>query len=310
MLLNQKIKPMLCTRGKPFNDKNWIFELKLDGTRAIFFVKDKKIKIQNRRLKDITYRYPEFPNINVRNAIFDGELVVLNEKGIPDFYKLETREQTENKFKIKLLSESMPATYFIFDILFKDGKDLTKLPLSKRKEILSQTLTNNDYYIVLDYINEKGKNYFNQVKKRGLEGIVAKKLDSIYEIGKRSKNWIKIKNNQTADVIIVGYTSMKRELSSLLLAVYHNNSLVYIGKVGTGFSDSQRIYLKSILDKHASDRPILKINVKDNITWIKPYYVCEVKYLSLSPNHELRAPVFLRIRYDKDPKECLLEDIL
>jgi len=320
-LIDKKIKPMLCKTGKAFNDKGWIFELKIDGTRALFFFKNGKLKIQNRRLKDITYRYPEFSDlpkfIKAKEAILDGEIVILNEEGKPDFYKLATREQTSGKLKIKFLSKTIPATYFAFDIIYKDGKDLRNVPLIERKKILKSVIKKNKYLLFLDYIKEKGKEFFKAVKKNKLEGIVGKRINSIYEPGRRSENWIKIKTLKTADCVIVGYTEgkgkRKETFGALVLAVYDGSKLKYVGRVGTGWNEEELEKITKTLNKYKTKEKAFKRMPeelrKKKITWLKPKIVCEVKYMNISPHMELRAPSFQRIRFDKSPKECVLSEL-
>ena len=317
------IKPMLAFSSEPFNSKEWIYEIKFDGTRTIAYVDcDKKnVKFLNRRLNYFEFRYPELHNIwkncDCDKVILDGEICVF-EKGKPNFYKLAEREHVDQKVRIEILSKEMPATFIVFDILHLDGKDLIDLPLIERKEILKEKVSEGNNLLLSVFVKEKGKKLFEEVKKRGLEGIMAKKIDSIYEIGKRSKNWLKIKSLKTIDAIIVGYstgTGKREEIGSLILGIYYDNKIHYLGKVGTGFSEEE---LKKILEKLEKikvgkcylenfDERELDLPEKRKAIWVKPKYVCEVKFLELTEDKRLRAPVFVRMREDKLPEECELD---
>jgi len=320
-LFEEKIKPMLAFPSEPFNSDEWCYEVKFDGTRCLAYVntKEKSVKMLNRRLIYFEDRYPELQKIwkDVKGGkvILDGEVVVL-EKGKPNFYKLAEREHVEGKTRIELLSKMLPATYIVFDILYKDGKDLTDLPLIERKKILKETVKESSRLILSEYIIGKGKKFFEEVKKKDLEGIMAKKLDSPYLIGQRSKLWLKIKALQTLDTIIIGYTTGTGKrgelLGSLITACYYQGKLKYVGKVGTGFTEDQLAELLKKLEKLKVNKcpiepePELKLPPGREPIWIKPKLICEVKFMNLSEDLVMRAPVFLRLREDKLPEECQL----
>lgn len=325
-LFSEKIKPMLAHSSKPFNDKNWIVELKYDGTRTIAYVDTKKkfVKLLNRRLTNFTSRYPEIKKglldaidkRKVRKIILDGEIVVLNEKGIPDFYKLSQREHITSPFKIEIYSKSMPATYILFDVLYLNGKDITSVELIERKKILESVIKENSFIIISEIFDGKYcKKIFQRIKKTKFEGIVLKKKDSKYIIGKRSHLWLKVKTLNTIDCIILGYTEgsgwRKEFFGALVLGVYYNGKLKYIGKVGTGWSVEDLKLIKKMMDKVKTKRCPFKEVPEDlrdeKIFWLKPKLVCEVEYLEFSKGMELRAPSFKRLRNDKDVKECILE---
>ena len=322
-LWNLKVKPMLAFPSEPFNDKNWIFEIKWDGTRAVAYISKsgKKVRFLNRRLLWFEYRYPELKEIysciKAEKVILDGEIVVL-EQGKPEFYKLANREHVDDKLKIELLSKTIPATFIAFDILYLDGKDLTSLPLIKRKEILKERVMENagKHLIISRFVEEKGKEFFKSVKDLGLEGIVGKKKDSPYEIGRRSKNWLKIKAFKTLDAVICGYTEgegeRRQSLGALVLGVYDKGKLRYVGRVGTGFSESELSFLKSVLGRlRIKENPFdvfeEEPEIIRKIKWVKPKVVCEVKFMEVTKDGKLRAPSFLRLRFDKPAKECMLE---
>ncbi|HEX7818665.1 MAG TPA: DNA polymerase ligase N-terminal domain-containing protein, partial [Nitrososphaeraceae archaeon] len=206
-----KIKPMLAYPfEKAFDDKEWVFEVKWDGVRAILFKNNNKIRIQSRNGNDITNRYPEIVNAaksslrRCKSAIVDGEIVVLNQKGIPDFHTHQHRMHIQSPKEIMTLSVLNPSTYYIFDILYNENEKVESLGYLERRKLLSSILKANDTIRVSDYIQEKGTAVLDSSKKLNLEGIVAKHTRSIYREGIRSRDWLKIKNTKTQDCVIVG----------------------------------------------------------------------------------------------------------
>ncbi len=317
---NTKIKPMLAYPAKPFDDPNFIYEIKFDGTRTIAYVdvEKKRVRFLNRRMLWFEHRYPElhriYEVIDAKKVILDGEIVVF-EEGKPNFYKLAEREHVDDNFRIDLLAKTMPATLVVFDILYKDGKDLTFKPLLERKDLLERTVNESEeHHLLLSrYIEEKGKMFFEKCKEIGLEGVVAKKKDSIYEIGKRSKNWRKIKVLQTVDAVICGYTKgegrRKDTFGALLLGMYENGRLRYIGRVGTGFDNATLKQLRQILDRLKIDKNPFEIfeeepHIVEKMVFTKPILVAEVKFMEWTEDKKLRAPSFVRLRNDKPPEEC------
>lgn len=317
-LWDSEIKPMLAKSSKPFDSKDYLFEVKFDGTRAIVFLdrERKFVRIQNRRGFDITKRYPEFHGLwkNVqKKTILDSEIVVFDNEGKPDFYSLQEREHSQG-FRAELLSKEHPATCVVFDILHFNNRDLISLPLYHRKKILASKVKEGRNLLISKYIIEKGRKFFYEARKIGLEGIMAKRLDSPYLPGKRSEFWLKIKAFQTLDCIICGYTPGKgrrKEIGALILGCYYQGKLIPVGKVGTGFDEK---FLKTILSKlrHIQSKriPFEKKTEIKNAKWVKPLLVCEVKFMNLSKDLKLRAPVFLRLRNDKSPEECELTYLL
>ncbi|MGC9129466.1 MAG: non-homologous end-joining DNA ligase [Candidatus Micrarchaeia archaeon] len=308
------VKPMLAFPAKPFNSKDFLMEIKYDGTRGIAYLDkvQKKSALLNRRGKFFEYRYPElrnlFEQVNAKRAILDGEVVVF-ENGKPNFYLLEEREQTSNSSRIELLSKIHPAIYVVFDVLHVDGQDLLSKPLIERKKILNELIEESDFCIISNYIFEEGVELFNRVKKRGLEGIMAKKISSLYQQG-RSKDWLKIKATNTIDAIVIGYTkSEKEDLSALILGIYEDAKIRYIGRVGTGFNEEKRKELLLRLKGMKGYKYGFKIDLEPGkkAFFVKPELVAEVKYLEFTSEKILRAPSFVRIRDDKPAKECTLE---
>jgi len=273
---------------KDITKKNLIFEPKLDGYRALCH-KNKKLKFISRNGINLTEEYPEFyffNQINAESCILDGEIVVFDSKGNPNFGLLQ--------------NHLFPAVYIAFDILMKNGKDLTSKSLIERKLILDETIEDSES-IKKMFFTKDGKELLKISKKRKLEGIIAKDINSKYE-QRRSDKWIKIKFTKTMDCIILGYTSKNRGISSLLLGAYSGKKLIFIGKVGTGFNEGN---FSDLRKKLKEDEPAIGIPIK--AVFVKPNIVCEVKYSEITKDKKLRAPVFLRIREDKLPEECILK---
>jgi DNA ligase D-like protein (predicted ligase) len=306
-----KFSPMLAKLGdkKDLSKKGYLWEPKLDGTRAICYV-NKEIKLINRRGRNITYRYPEFDfrkNIDAKNCILDGEIIVYDKKGNPNFNLLQSREQLDKKIMIELRSKQYPATYVVFDILMKDGRSLIDIPLIKRKEILDDMVSDGKG-IQKIFFTKDSRKLWKEVTKRKLEGIMAKNENSKYYPGRRVPPWLKVKYLKTIDCIIVGYTHRKRIISALAVGVYSEGKLIYIGRVGTGFTEEFLENLYEKLEKIEIKKAPVEYSGKETIHWVKPLIVCEVRYLQFSKDKIMRAPAFLRLRFDKLPKECILEE--
>ncbi len=312
-LLSQKIKPMLAKRAKaPFNSKDWIYEVKFDGTRALLFFDGSRYWIQNRRLLDITYRYPElFVQSSEENFILDGEIVVFWE-GKPDFYRLQEREHAE-KLKAEILAKLYPATYMVFDLLYLNGRSLLNEPIEKRKELLTSIDLGNKNFVLVDFVREKGKEYFENAVKLGLEGVMAKKLGTPYLPGKRVDFWLKFKKENEEDLVIVGYMVGEGErkdlIGSLLCAKPSGRGLRFVARVGTGFDKKLLAELKEKLDKLRVDKAPVENPPKlpRPVVWVEPKLICTVKYLEKTPGSSLRAPVFVRLREDKTIGDLLDE---
>jgi bifunctional non-homologous end joining protein LigD len=323
-----KIKPMLSTLvNEPFNNKDWVFEVKWDGVRSIlFFHKTKGIlEMQSRNGKSITHRYPEIikalKSISSaikckESAILDGEIVVSDKKnGIPNFQDHQRRMNINNIKEIEILSRQIPATYYFFDILYLDGKDLQRLPFLERRKILSETIEENSRIRISDFIEEIGKEIFDKTKSMGLEGIVAKHKSSKYLQGIRSRDWLKIKNIKTQDCIIIGYTkgegNRENYFGSLLLAAYDSKSkLRFVGHTGSGFDFDQLEKVYERLQKMKVEKcqiSYVPYTNRDPV-WIKPELVAEIKFSNWTGEKIMRAPIFLRFREDKIPKDCIIEE--
>jgi DNA ligase D-like protein (predicted ligase) len=307
------IKPMFAVTGNPFSDPGWIFEPKIDGTRCIAHVGEDVVML-NRRHTNITHRYPELVNAlaaKAKDCILDGEIAVFS-NGKPDFAALAAREHQNDKLRINYLSKAMPASYIVFDILESEGKRVMDRPLSERKTILSEVLQEDNLVIISDFFPVKGDEYFQAALKMGIEGIMAKRLDSTYQPGVRSPDWIKIKKRLKFDLVVGGYIPGKghREpfFGGLLLGAYDSDRLIYVGRVGSGFSFQELEDFAGDFEP-VSSSPFFNTPATPEVRWLKPRQVVEVAAMEVTADFSLRAPVFLRRRFDKDPKECSIDQI-
>jgi bifunctional non-homologous end joining protein LigD len=296
------IRPMLASVTKtPFDDPEWIFEIKWDGYRAIAEIEKGAVKFYSRNGIDFSERFPSIANALKKikhTVILDGEIVLLNEKNLPDFQKLQDYENHLN----------YPLVFYVFDILELDGKKMENLPLADRKKILKKALGKNSIIRYCDHIEGTGISFFEKAKEQGLEGIIAKKKESVYSEGYRSKEWLKIKNVQSTEVVIVGYTAPKgerKEFGSLVLANKKGKRWEYRGHVGTGFPEKLLSSLKKQMSSLETDQSPFqaKVPLNGDVTWLKPKLVADIAYTEITRDKIFRHPVFLRLREEKDQDE-------
>lgn len=327
------IKPMLSTLvDEAFNSKDWVFEVKWDGVRSILFFNrlNKTLELQSRNGRFITHRYPELvmtlkseqitsssqSAIKCKeSAILDGEIVVLDKKtGIPSFQNHQRRMNIDSIREIEIFSRQLPATYYFFDILYLDERNLQDLPFLERRRILSDVVRENTRIKKSDFIEERGKEVFDTTKRMGLEGLIAKHKSSKYVQGIRSRDWLKIKHIKTQDCVIIGYTrgegNRENYFGSLLLAVNDSQGkLRFVGHTGSGFDF---LLLKQIYDKLQKMRiekcPVEHVPYTNRDPfWTQPELVAEIKFSNWTNEKIMRSPIFLGLREDKTPKECVLE---
>lgn len=307
------IQPMLAEsrRDVPLQG-DYLFEVKWDGIRALIHVDEGQIRIMTRNHLDVTRPFPELgeadKSFRVSGAILDGEIVCLDESGRPVFRDVIHRMQQTSAGAIDRQRAKRPAVCYVFDLLYLDGRSVMQEPLWKRRQWLEDIVKPDTSYRVSTVVRE-GQDLFEAARKFHLEGIMAKRPDSVYTPGKRSDAWWKIKTRNTIDCLVIGYTRGKGDREStfgaLQLAVREDGGLRYLGKVGTGMDDRLLKTLRARLDElHVVRRPISQKPVDDNLTtWVEPRLVCEVEYASLTKDGLLREPVFLRMRPDRDGQE-------
>jgi len=285
----------------PFSKKDWIYEIKWDGYRAIAEVNKADVKLYSRNGNSFLSNYPDVVDALSKlklNAVLDGEIVVLNEDGNPDFQKLQHIEEFRN----------YPLHYYVFDLLELNGKKLYNVPLIERKKLLAETLKKNEVIKYSDHIEESGEDFFEVIKQRNLEGIMAKKKNSEYYPGKRSADWLKIKHHKSEEAIIAGFTAPRggrKYFGALVLGTFVNGKLTYIGHTGSGFDSALLKELSAKLEPLITDKSPFTERVKTNmpVTWVEPKYVCEIKFTEWTSDGKLRHPIFLRLREDKAAKD-------
>jgi bifunctional non-homologous end joining protein LigD len=291
---------MLASIGKKdiLKSKDYLFEPKLDGYRALCTFKKNKIKLTSRNGRDITKEYPELDFKLKKDCVLDGEIVMYDMKGNPSFSMMQRRK----------FNEKDKATFVAFDIVELEGKNIRNLQLSERREILESVVVLGDR-LQITPTTDDGEKLWDVVAKRNLEGVIAKRKTSKYIEG-RSKEWLKIKNEITVDCVIIGYKTKIRTIGSLSLGLYDNQKIKYIGQVGTGFTES---FLKELYTKLKFIQTNTKSTLPDlpkDIIPVHPLLVCEVKFLELTQDMKLRAPVFLKLREDKMPNECTFDQVI
>ncbi len=306
--LTHFIKPMLAKEtDEPFDSKDWLFEIKWDGYRAVAEIKDKKILLYSRNGLNFLDTYPivaeQLKSIKA-NAVIDGEIVVLNDEGKPDFQFLQHYSENHHR----------SIQYYVFDLLELNGKDTTGLPLLDRKELLKKLLPPNEVVKYSDHILENGKSFFRASKEKDLEGIMAKRADSKYYPGSRSSDWLKIKHHKTEEAIIAGYTEpsgARQYFGALILAAKDSKRLKYIGHTGTGFNQKSLKEMYDLLQPLVQTHSPFNEKIKTNspVTWVKPELICEVKYSEITTDGKFRHPVFLHLRADKNINEINMAKI-
>jgi bifunctional non-homologous end joining protein LigD len=312
--MTRSYKPMLARLAhQPFSSEAWIFEIKWDGFRAIAYV-NQELSLRSRNGKELKYNFPELEELRqlTGNVVLDGEIVVMKE-GKPDFQALLERGQAVSPVEIEVQAKRSPVVYVVFDILEKDGVSLVDLPLTERKKILANSVGEGKHVLLSDFVEEKGEAYYRIALEKGLEGVMAKKKDSVYELGVRSGSWLKIKKLRSCDCVIFGYTqgsgARSETFGALLLGLYDDAKPVYVGKVGTGFSQAVLETLLERFKQLKTGKAPFNVDIPDEVMWLKPELVCEVGYQVVTRDVRLRMPRFLGLREDKLPSECTLDQI-
>ncbi|WP_207534038.1 DNA ligase D [Desertivirga arenae] len=314
----EAIMPMLATlTDKPFDDPDWFYEVKWDGYRALAFVKDREVELKSRNNKSFNEKfYPIHSLLRTwkLNIVLDGEILVLNEKGVSDFGALQNwRSEADGEL-----------VFYVFDILYLEGKNLMQLPLRHRLELLKKVLPTDDDRVRISKVFEaKGTEFFEAAGKMGLEGVIAKRADSTYIPDFRSKDWLKIKVHQRQEVVIGGFTKndgSSKLFSSLLLGVYQQGKFQYVGKVGTGFSGKLQKQMMESFKPFITDVCPFVYEPDYNkpsrfrpnpphatATWLKPELVCEVSFAEVTSDGVFRHPSFEGMREDKKASDVMRE---
>jgi bifunctional non-homologous end joining protein LigD len=307
---------------KPPTTGDWIYELKFDGIRLIGVKKDKKVSLLSRNQNELTERFPEIveaiKTLPARECVIDGEVVALDDEGRSSFQLLQAREMDGRK---------NPVYFYAFDLLQLDGKSLLSLPVEARKNVLEKLCAGPaDSIRYSGAIGRDAQRLLHEVKRRGLEGIIGKQRNSVYEPGRRSGAWIKLKCVHEQEFVIGGYTppqGARKYFGAILVGYYEKEKLAFAGKVGTGFTAESLAMLHKKFQKEARDDcPFVDLPSKQNgqwvqditpsmmrkMHWVNPVFVCEIKFAEWTRDKKLRAPVFLGLREDKNPTEVVREN--
>ena len=301
---------MLATLGgQPFSDPAWLFEIKWDGIRALAHCHNHQATLISRTSRDLSAQYPELAHWpGDADAVLDGEIVALDAAGVSSFHRLQQRMNLTGAGDIARAATAIPVQYYAFDLLWLNGRDLTGLPLRERKQRLFE-LPWSAPWRYSDHITGDGIGFYELARARGLEGMVAKRADSPYEAG-RSRAWIKFKMAHSQEVVVVGYTDprgSRTDFGALLVATFDpaRAAFAYAGRVGSGFDAATR---RNILRRlQPASHPAVQGGSGADAHWVTPELVAEVKFSEWTPAGHLRAPVFLGLRADKLPRDCVRE---
>ena len=318
------IHPMLAESvDEPFDGAEWLFEIKWDGYRAIAFIEGGKVRLVSRNQNDLTPRYPELTDlpkfVKTKNAILDGEVVALDAEGRASFSLMQQRTGFRPGGHRGAANADVPVLYYAFDLLYLDGYDWRRMPLVDRKKQLSSLLVAGDVVRYSDHYEAQGNALFELARGKGLEGILAKKRESFYE-ERRSREWLKIKIRHRLECVVGGYTEpegSRAHFGSLVLGLYDKKGrLIHVGQVGSGFDQRLLGEIWKLLKKlETKKNPFFgEVEALRKTFWVTPELVAEIEYAEWTggtnegSGPKLRAPVFLGLRDDKDPKECVLEE--
>ena len=310
----------------------WIYELKFDGIRLIAVKRDKKVSLLSRNQNDLSARFPEIveamENLPARECVIDGEVVALDEEGRSSFQLLQAREMLATGRVRPNGGEGRksPIYFYAFDLLQLEGKSMTGLPLEARKSVLEKLCAGmGDPIRYSSAIGSDPKRLLEEVKRRGLEGIIGKQRNSVYEAGRRSGAWIKLKCVNEQEFVVGGYTppqGARKHFGAILVGYYDDNKLVFAGKVGTGFTAKSLSMLhKKFRTEERDDCPFVDLPSKQNgqwvqgitpsmmrkMHWVNPKFVAQIKFAEWTRDGKLRAPVFLGLREDKKPIDVVRE---
>jgi bifunctional non-homologous end joining protein LigD len=316
------VEPMLAARAPslPRNQRNWAFEYKWDGVRALVYWDGRQLAIDSRNVTDITPRYPELAELatqlGARPAVLDGEIVALDESGHISFSALQHRMHVVEPAKIAQLTRRVPVVYMVFDVLYLGGRDVMNLPYVERRELLEGLNLSGPRWNTPPSVAADGSAMWQAAAELRLEGVMAKRLDSPYEPGRRSGAWLKIKLINRQEFVIGGFTlgqrSLAGRLGSLMVGYYQGGLLRYAGNVGTGFTDASRDALeaaiRSLRQPASPFAQPLPLPRSVQRVYCRPELVCEVEYREWTPDGILRHPSYKGLRDDKSPLSVIRED--
>lgn len=300
--------------GPAFDDPDYIFELKLDGDRCLAYLDGQESVLINKRNRYIIQHVPELAQIHrqvKRRCILDGELII-GSGHKHEFERVRERLTTTNRLRLEREAKISPATFLAFDILYLGQAEVLELPLLRRKELLRENIKEGPRLALSRYIPERGRDFFDMVAARGLEGVMAKRADSLYRMGKRSRDWVKCKNWDRDQFVICGYLpSDKANVVSLILAQYRGESLAYVGHVVLGRrSVDFRAVQALTAGEPAVELPPAEAAQREKIAWVRPQLVCEVEFVCRTASGGLRQPIYQALRPDLEPADAAWPETL
>ena len=325
--LPTQLAPMLARLARlPADDGRYAFEIKWDGVRALMYVEHGRGRLESRNGLDVTRQYPELQplaeSLGLRRAVLDGEIVALDDAGVPSFSRLQTRMHLASDAAVRRRMKQVPVVYMLFDLPYFDGESLLALPYVERRRRLEALSLAGAHWQTPGYHVGDGAAILAASREQRLEGVVAKRLDSPYEPGKRSGAWLKIKNQQRQEMVIGGYARGERHAIGALLLGYYDLApdaavragraprLIYAGAVGTGFTEAVLDELVALLAPLArKTNPFTRKPPKTDVTFVEPQIVCEVAYSDWTPDGALRHPVYKGLRADKPAREVVREQV-
>jgi bifunctional non-homologous end joining protein LigD len=314
----ERIEPMLARTGPlPRDDDRWAYEIKWDGVRAIAYANGGRLRLASRNGRDITPRYPELRELGRalagREAVLDGEVVAFDAEGRPSFQRLQGRMHLTSEHIVRRLAQSEPVAYMIFDLLWLDGHSLMHLPYTERREkLLELGLQGPTWQTPAHHVGD-GAAMLDATRAQGLEGIIAKRLDSAYTPGRRSSAWVKVKNVRRTDVVIGGWLPGEGKrggrLGALVVGYYQDGELRYAGRVGTGFDEAELIRLGGLLEPLARETsPFQGRQPPRETRFVEPRLVAAVDYGEWTQARTLRHPVYKGLRDDVEPETVVFDD--
>jgi bifunctional non-homologous end joining protein LigD len=304
------------TAARPFSRPGWLFEPKLDGYRVLAARRGGDAQLLTRNTNNCTEGFPEIARavaaLPFDRLVLDGEVVALDDGGLPSFQRLQSRARLRRPIDIRHATVETPVTYYAFDLLGFEDFDLRPLPLTARKSVLRQVIPPVGALRYLEHVDEDGEALYHEAERLGLEGVVGKKAAAPYKAG-RSAVWLKVRSRRTGDFVVVGFTPPKGSrggFGALHLGEYVDGTLTYTGRVGSGFSEKQLAQVTRTLQQARRPEPpcVGPIPKEKGTTWVDPAMVVEVEYTERTEEGLLRQPVFLRFRDDKKPEDCVREE--
>jgi bifunctional non-homologous end joining protein LigD len=318
----RQLKPMLATLSTrlPRDEEAWAYEIKWDGVRAIAYSEAGHLRLESRNLREITSHYPELralgAELGARDAVFDGEVVAFDDDGRPSFELLQSRMNLASEAAVRRRMADCPVTYLIFDLLHVDGRSLIDLPYAERRERLEALELEGPSWQTPSHHLGEGKALLRLTRERGLEGLVAKRLDSRYLPGRRSRAWLKVKNIRSQELVIGGWLPGQgrrgETIGAILVGYYEDHDggrrLRYAGRVGSGFTEDELRRLAGMLEPiQTQQSPFEGRQPPKQSVFVEPRLVAEIAFREWTATRTLRAPVYKGLRADKDPTEVALE---